>query len=41
VADALLALDLEHLTPRTALDKLFEIKEMLSKGASGKPTKKS
>jgi DNA mismatch repair protein MutS len=41
VADALLALDLEHLTPRTALDKLFEIKEMLSKGASCKPTKKS
>ena len=40
-ADALLALDLEHLSPRTALDKLFEIKEMLSKGASGKPTKKS
>jgi DNA mismatch repair protein MutS len=41
VADALLALDLEHLSPREALDKLFEIKEILSKRASSKPTKKS
>ena len=40
-ADALLALDLEHLSPREALDKLFEIKEILSRGASSKPTKKS
>jgi len=36
VADALLELDLEHLTPREALDKLFEIKEMLSNGQSAK-----
>jgi DNA mismatch repair protein MutS len=31
VADALLALDLEHLSPREAIDKLFEIKELLIK----------
>jgi DNA mismatch repair protein MutS len=40
-ADALLTLDLEHLSPRSALDKLFEIKEMLTKSAKSKPTKKS
>jgi DNA mismatch repair protein MutS len=37
-AAALLALDLDHLSPRSALDKLFEIKEMLKRGEIGKPT---
>jgi DNA mismatch repair protein MutS len=32
VADALLALDLEHLSPRDALNKLFEIKDLLING---------
>jgi DNA mismatch repair protein MutS len=40
VVDALLALDLEHLTPRTALDKLFEIREIIVQQASSKPVKK-
>jgi DNA mismatch repair protein MutS len=40
-ADALLNLDLEHLSPREAIDKLFEIKEMLLSGASGKSQPKA
>ncbi|MBU0692848.1 DNA mismatch repair protein MutS [bacterium] len=41
VADALLELDLERLTPRQALDKLFEIKELLDKRKRASDSKKS
>jgi DNA mismatch repair protein MutS len=34
VADALLEIDLDQLTPRQALDKLFEIKELIEKKKS-------
>jgi DNA mismatch repair protein MutS len=39
-ADALLAIDLNHLSPRDALNKLFEIKEMLSSKESAKIAKR-
>jgi DNA mismatch repair protein MutS len=40
-ADALLNLDLEHLSPREAINKLFEIKEMLLTDQSGKSRTKT
>jgi DNA mismatch repair protein MutS len=40
VADALLALDIEHLTPREALNKLFEIREMVQGGPRGNSAQK-
>lgn len=39
VADALLELDLEQLTPRQALDKLFEIKDLLDNRKRTKDSK--
>lgn len=36
VADALLSLDLEHLSPRDAINKLYEIKDLLSNSGRGK-----
>jgi DNA mismatch repair protein MutS len=40
VADALLALDIDHLSPREAIDKLFEIKDLLTKSESWKSQNK-
>jgi DNA mismatch repair protein MutS len=40
VADALHSLDLEHLSPRDALNKLFEIKELLKSPETPKPREK-
>lgn len=39
-AAALLRLDLDHLSPREAISKLFEIKDMLQHGDDGKTKKK-
>lgn len=36
VADALLSLDLEHLSPRDAINKLYEIKDLLSNSGRAK-----
>ena len=41
VADALLELDLEQLSPRQALDKLFEIKDLLDNKKRASDSKKS
>jgi len=41
VSDALLDLDLEQLTPRQALDKLFEIKELIKNKKSTSGSKKA
>ena len=40
-ADALLELDLEHLSPRDALNKLYEIKELLVNSRRGKLQKRT
>ncbi len=40
-ADALLALDLNHLSPRDALNKLFEIKEILTSDGTAKRPKRT
>jgi DNA mismatch repair protein MutS len=41
VADALLKIDLDQLSPRDALDKLYEIKNLLDKVKSGKSPKRA
>ncbi len=41
VADALLSLDLEHLSPRDAINKLYEIKDLLINSGHGKSKKRA
>jgi DNA mismatch repair protein MutS len=41
VADALLSLDLEHLSPREAINKLYEIKDLLINSGHGKLQKRA